>query len=127
MKTIAGSLLVFLASGCTGLCNFGDYAVAQSIDENAAKSGADPRLHVGMPIDDAMDFLEGIGFKRQSGALTWSNGAGTSARDERPSFLYTKGIPTWSLAEGSAVISIWLYYEAGKLIDIRVKYRSMCL
>lgn len=127
MRFIATAPLLFLLTGCTGLYNFGDYAIAQSIDEQTAKGGADPRLHVGMPIEEAMDFLEGIGFKRDSERRPWCDGAYKGDRDDRPSFHYTKEIPTWSLALGSAIINIWLYYEAGRLIDVRVKYRSICL
>jgi hypothetical protein len=129
MRIIAAGLLAFLATGCTGLANFGDYAIAQSIDEKAVKIGTDPKLHVGMSIDEAMDFLEGIGFRRANhlGCRPWNDRGEKGEKDERPSFMYSKDIPGWSVWAGSAIINIWLYYEDGKLIDVRVQWHSICL
>jgi hypothetical protein len=129
MRMAILSLLFLMQAGCTGLVLYGDNATAWAMDEKAVKDGLHSQLKVGMPLEEAMNYLEKIGFKREphSSMHAWSDGYYQGERDERVAFLYEKEIPGWSIVSGSAVVQVWLYYEAGKLIDFRVNHRSICL
>jgi hypothetical protein len=128
MKIIAG-LLLLLPAGCAGVASPGNDSRAWQVDEKAAKDGSDPKLHLGMAIDAAMNFLEEHGFKRDkySALSPWRENKPYGSTDDRPAFRYSKEIPGSSLWSGSSETLIWLYYDAGNLIDVRVRYHSICL
>lgn len=129
MRMIATSLLMLLPAGCASLGSLREDSKAWQVNEGAAKDGTDPKLHVGMRVDDAMTFLEDNGFKRNrySNLGPWRDNKPDGSSDERPSFHYEQVIPGSSLWSGSGEVNIWLYYHAGSLVDVRVRYHSTCL
>ena len=139
MRTTVALSLCLLTTGCTALSSPGSVGTncaafclltASSFIPDFEKrereacsemlaaigNGTHPALQLGMPIDDAMTCLEEKGFKRES----------TSGRADlnRPAFLYRR-----ELSEPPCFIhvyEVWLYYEAGKLIDIKAP-RPHCI
>jgi hypothetical protein len=125
MRIIAALMPLLLAAGC--VTPAGSNANLKSlqtepIDETAVKNGTDAKLRFGMPIDDAIAHLEASGFKPEK--TTSSTAPDSSKSDERPAFLYRK-IDWGTLAFPHRHDTlVWLYYQEGKLIDIRVCGRT---
>jgi hypothetical protein len=125
MRLIAPALLSLVAAGCADLRSSLLNADSWNVDEAAVMNGTDPKLRLGMPIGDAMRCLEENGFKRGTNAMRdyRRDDEGSNLPNTRPSFEFKKTVEGWPW-ELSALFrdtEVWLYYDAGKLIDIRVR------